>query len=211
MISPVSKISTSQSITKISTGLQCGSTSLRRKSLFGTLKAGSRRMHFIHKRCAQIPWGDEYAKTFPDRDLLQWLEAWTIEDLSDESPQQANDFDCGIFTLLNLCLLVEEGSITKDSYTQTTIQLYAKEVRNVIAHILWNASSNLPEAQAFCYKRVVVIYLHYQNELLHDKHISLSSFSVQVSKLAPKILKCLFWIERNRKPENEAGTLIRLS
>ena len=46
MISPVSKISTSQSITKISTGLQCGSTSLRRKSLFGTLKAGSRRMHF---------------------------------------------------------------------------------------------------------------------------------------------------------------------
>ena len=74
---------------------------------------------------------------------MEWLDSRTIEDLSDESPQQANDFVCGIFTLLNLCLLVEEGAIAKDSYSQTSI--YAKEVRNVIAHILWNASSNLPE------------------------------------------------------------------
>ena len=66
-----------------------------------------------------------------------------IEDLSDESPQQSNDFDCGIFTLLNLCLLVEEGSITKDSYSQASI--YTKEVRNAFANILWNASSNRPE------------------------------------------------------------------
>ena len=87
--------------------------------------------------------GDEYAKTYPNQNLLQWLEEWKIGDLSDESPQQANDYDCGIFTLLNLCLLVEEGSISRDSYSQTSI--YAKEVRNIIAHILWNASSNRPE------------------------------------------------------------------
>ena len=87
--------------------------------------------------------GDEYRKKFPDRNLMEWLDSWKIEDLSDECPQQANDFDCGIFTLLNLCLLVEEGSITKDSYSQASI--YAKEVRNVLAHILWDASSNRPE------------------------------------------------------------------
>ena len=87
--------------------------------------------------------GDEYRKAHPDKNLMEWLGAWKIEDLSDESPQQANDFDCGIFTLLNLCLLVEEGSITKDSYSQASI--YTKEVRNAFAHILWNASSNRPE------------------------------------------------------------------
>jgi len=87
--------------------------------------------------------GDEYTNAYPNRNVLEWMRGWTIEDLSDECPQQANGFDCGIFTLLNLSLLVEEGSITRDSYSQESID--AKEVRKVIAHMLWEASSNKPE------------------------------------------------------------------
>ncbi len=37
--------------------------------------------------------GDEYGNAYPDKNLMEWLDSWSIEDLSDESPQQANDFD----------------------------------------------------------------------------------------------------------------------
>ena len=87
--------------------------------------------------------GDEYKNAFPNENMLKWMKTWRIEDLSEECPQQANGFDCGIFTLLNLSLLVEEGIITRDSYSQESID--AKEVRKVIAHMLWEASSNRPE------------------------------------------------------------------
>ena len=104
---------------------------------------GVKEANVLYTNAALRYLGDEYGNAYPDKNAMEWLDSWTIEDLSDESPQQANDFDCGIFTLLNLCLLVEEGSITKDSYSQASI--YTKEVRNVFAHILWNASSNRQE------------------------------------------------------------------
>ena len=72
------------------------------------------------------------SNAYPDKNALEWLDSWTIEDLSDKSPQQANDFDCGIFTLLNLCLLVEEGSITKDSYSSKHPSEIGSEKRNRI-------------------------------------------------------------------------------
>ncbi len=75
---------------------------------------------------------------------MEWLDSWTIEDLSDESPQQANDFDCGIFTLLNICLLVEEGSFAKDSTHKHPSTIHKDKGSEKCIHV-WNASSNRPE------------------------------------------------------------------
>mmetsp|Transcript_16592 Transcript_16592/g.27312 ORF Transcript_16592/g.27312 Transcript_16592/m.27312 type:complete len:99 (-) Transcript_16592:62-358(-) len=58
---------------------------------------------------------DEHENAFPEGDTTKWLQSWRIEDLSDKCPQQENDFDCGIFHLLNLCLLVNEGGISLES------------------------------------------------------------------------------------------------
>ncbi len=104
---------------------------------------GVKEENVLYTNAALRYLGDEYGDAYPDKNTMEWLDSWTIEDLSDKSPQQANDFDCGIFTLLNLCLLVEEGSITKDSYSQESN--YRKDVRHVFAYILWNTSSNRPE------------------------------------------------------------------
>jgi len=104
---------------------------------------GEKETNKLYTHTALRYLGDEYEKAYPSRDLIEWMRSWTIEDLSDECPQQANDFDCGIFTLLNLSLLIEGGvSITRDSYSQASVD--TKEVRKVIAHILWEASANKP-------------------------------------------------------------------
>ena len=104
---------------------------------------GVKEANVLYTNAAHLDILGMSSNAYPDKNALEWLDSWTIEDLSDKSPQQANDFDCGIFTLLNLCLLVEEGSITKDSYSQASN--YTKDVRHIFAHILWNTSSNRPE------------------------------------------------------------------
>ena len=88
---------------------------------------------------------DEHENAFPEGDTTKWLQSWRIEDLSDKCPQQENDFDCGIFHLLNLCLLVNEGGISLESYSQASININTKEVRKIVAYyLLWAASSNHP-------------------------------------------------------------------
>ena len=74
---------------------------------------GVKEANVLYTNAAHLDILGMSSNAYPDKNALEWLDSWTIEDLSDKSPQQANDFDCGIFTLLNLCLLVEEGSITK--------------------------------------------------------------------------------------------------
>jgi len=75
----------------------------RNISLLGS--QGKKEENGLYTNAALRYLGDAYSsKAHPDKNLLEWLESWEIEDLSDESPQQTNDFDCGIFTLLNLCL-----------------------------------------------------------------------------------------------------------
>ena len=86
--------------------------------------------------------GDEYKRAFPLKDSSRWLREWTIEDLSDECPQQENDCDCGIFLLLNLYCLLIDGVLSLESYSQATVD--RKEVRKTVAHLLWKASSNHP-------------------------------------------------------------------
>ena len=86
--------------------------------------------------------GDKYKKVFPQEDASQWLRQWTIEDLSDECPQQENDCDCRIFLLLNLCCLLIDDALSLESYSQSSVD--RKEVRKTVAHLLWKASSNRP-------------------------------------------------------------------
>ena len=86
--------------------------------------------------------GDKYKKVSPQEDASQWLRQWTIEDLSDECPQQENDCDCGIFLLLNLCCLLIDDALSLESYSQSSVD--RKEVRKTVAHLLWKASSNRP-------------------------------------------------------------------
>ena len=63
--------------------------------------------------------GDEYKKAFPLEDTTAWLKEWTVDDLSDESPQQENGNDFGIILLLNLSCLIMDGALSLDSYSQT--------------------------------------------------------------------------------------------
>mmetsp|Transcript_4214 Transcript_4214/g.5918 ORF Transcript_4214/g.5918 Transcript_4214/m.5918 type:complete len:611 (-) Transcript_4214:334-2166(-) len=89
--------------------------------------------------------GDEYMRADDEikgdeLDVVEWMKTWTTADLSFECPQQDNDYDCGVFHLLNLCLLVEAEAITEDAYSQASIN--AKDVRKTIAYILWRTSSN---------------------------------------------------------------------
>lgn len=106
---------------------------------------GKKEVNMLYADAALKYLRDEYKKTHPGtskKNLREWLSSWTIEDMSDECPQQENDFDCGIFLLLNLCILINGDQLSKDSYLQASID--TKEVRNTIAHLLWNASSNRP-------------------------------------------------------------------
>ena len=76
-------------------------------------------------------------------DVVKWMKTWTTADLSFECPQQDNDYDCGVFHLLNLCLLVEAEAITEDAYSQASIN--AKDVRkqsHTSLYIPWRTSSN---------------------------------------------------------------------
>mmetsp|Transcript_22688 Transcript_22688/g.32421 ORF Transcript_22688/g.32421 Transcript_22688/m.32421 type:complete len:97 (+) Transcript_22688:1329-1619(+) len=86
--------------------------------------------------------GDEYERAYPDEDCREWLGEWKMEDLSNECPTQENNFDCGLFHLLNLYCLVVEGNLSSDSYSQESID--RKEMRKMIAYRLWEASSNRP-------------------------------------------------------------------
>jgi hypothetical protein len=95
---------------------------------------GVKQTNALYTNAALRHLGDEYDKAFPlKRDTKTWLQSWSIEDLSNECPQEENDFDCGIFHLLNLCLLVMEGGISVESHSQASI-----------AYLLWKASSNRP-------------------------------------------------------------------
>mmetsp|Transcript_33925 Transcript_33925/g.50858 ORF Transcript_33925/g.50858 Transcript_33925/m.50858 type:complete len:329 (-) Transcript_33925:9-995(-) len=103
---------------------------------------GVKHTNVLYTHTALRYLGDEHENAFPEGDTKKWLESWRIEDLSDKCPQQENDFDCGIFHLLNLCLLVNEGGISLESYSQASIN--TKEVRKIVAYLLWAASSNCP-------------------------------------------------------------------
>jgi sentrin-specific protease 1 len=103
---------------------------------------GVKHTNVLYTHTALRYLGDEHENAFPEGDTTKWLKSWRIEDLSDKCPQQENDFDCGIFHLLNLCLLVNEGGISLESYSQASIN--TKEVRKIVAYLLWAASSNCP-------------------------------------------------------------------
>ncbi len=51
----------------------------------------------------------------------KWNGSWTIKDNSDNSPQQRNTDNSGIFTMLNMCLLISGVKLSQKSYSQTLI------------------------------------------------------------------------------------------
>ena len=92
--------------------------------------------------------GDEYTRADDDikgdeLDVVEWMKTWETADLSFNCPQQDNDYDCGVFHLLNLSLLVEGEEISRDQFSQASVN--AKDVRKSIAYLLWRTSSNRPK------------------------------------------------------------------
>lgn len=106
----------------------------------------NRAQNYIYLHSTLKYLGDEYARARDrgeqDNDANEWLKSWTTIDLSDKCPHRENGYDCGIFHLLNLCVLVKDGEISKASYSQDSID--TKDVRKVIAHLLWKVSLKQP-------------------------------------------------------------------
>lgn len=88
--------------------------------------------------------GDEY-KIVDDEikgdelDVVEWMKTWKTADLSFDCPQQDNDYDCSVFHLLYISLLLEGEDISTDA------SVNAKDLRKTIAYILWRTSSSRSE------------------------------------------------------------------
>ena len=68
-----------------------------------------------------------------------WTRGWSTTDESNDSPRQTNGYDCGVFTLLTMYLLMQGVTITSSTYTQNTV--YHKDVRRRLAYRIWLSSS----------------------------------------------------------------------
>ena len=66
---------------------------------------------------------------------------WELIDVSESSPRQYNDFDCGVFTLVNITLL-SQGLPLEEAYSEKTLQQNATRER--LAFLLWETSRNRP-------------------------------------------------------------------
>lgn len=80
----------------------------------------------------------------------QWNGNWIIDDRSMLSPQQGNYDDCGIFTILNMSLLMSGVELSEYSYSQ--FEINARNTRRRIAQIIfkniaWNdfVSNNIQD------------------------------------------------------------------
>ena len=75
----------------------------------------------------------------------KWHGNWTVQDKSCNCPKQCNFDDCGIFTILNLVLLINEVDLSANSYSQELIDNFNTRVR--IAQIVHQHSKNLMSSQ----------------------------------------------------------------
>lgn len=69
-------------------------------------------------------------------------DCWTLVDESDRCPRQHNEYDSGLFVLVNITLLAQGIRLTKDSYTEQCFERH--HTRERIAFLLWSNSTNMP-------------------------------------------------------------------
>jgi Ulp1 family protease len=70
------------------------------------------------------------------RNAEKWKGNWTSKDDSMNSPQQSNTNDSGIFTILNMCLLISGVKVTCKSYSHT--QIIHQKTRERLAKIIFD-------------------------------------------------------------------------
>ena len=92
--------------------------------------------------------GDEYTRADDgikgdELNVVEWMKTKKTVDLSFDCPQQGNDYDCGVFHLLNLSLLLEGEDISTDAYL-TSIRQRKRCEENI--DILWSTSSSRPKS-----------------------------------------------------------------
>lgn len=85
--------------------------------------------------------GDKYSEIHgvPSDD---WKAEWSLQDDSENSPEQTNGHDCGLFVLANATLLAQQIPLSSSSYTERDFQLL--DTRGRVAMLLWLASTNRP-------------------------------------------------------------------
>jgi hypothetical protein len=70
------------------------------------------------------------------RNADKWKGNWTYKDDSMNSPQQSNTNDSGIFTILNMCLLISGVKVTQMTYSHTKI--INRNTRERLAKIIFD-------------------------------------------------------------------------
>ena len=75
---------------------------------------------------------------------MSWKRSWTLQDLSNSSPEQDNTYDCGVFTVINITLLAQRFQLTRQIYTSDTISF--QNTRQRIAYL----SGRNPEINRRC-------------------------------------------------------------
>ena len=81
-----------------------------------------------------------------------WSRSWTTADRSEESPQQENGDDCGVFTIVSISLLAQGVRLRHSSYDQHLID--NKKVRKRLAHIAWKDRLNPSASPSQLQRRV---------------------------------------------------------
>ena len=75
----------------------------------------------------------------------RWYGNWTVQDKSCNCPKQSNFDDCGIFTILNMVVLINDVDLTANSYSQELIDNV--NTRDRISQIIHLSSDNLMTSQ----------------------------------------------------------------
>jgi hypothetical protein len=75
----------------------------------------------------------------------RWYGNWTVQDKSCNCPKQSNFDDCGIFTILNMVVLINDVDLKANSYSQELIDNV--NTRDRISQIIHLSSDNLMTSQ----------------------------------------------------------------
>ena len=87
----------------------------------------------------------EHMQNLINDDNARWNGDWIIRDESLNCPNQKNFDDCGIFTILNMVVLVNDLDLNANSYSQELINKF--NTRERIGQIIHQASNNLLSSQ----------------------------------------------------------------
>ena len=132
--------------------------------------------------------GDVYEEQDNREELVEtWKSRWTLEDLSNSSPRQTNDYDCGLFTLTGITLLSQRIPISPESYSERVFSL--RNTRQRIAYLLWKNSRNKPKVPAPRRRRSTQTRLRQNLQSIHKKVHPTPTEPSQFSKMKAQARK----------------------